>query len=167
MKSYTVEEISKMLGKNPETVRRWIRSGKLKATQDSRKKGNLVTETELTRFLNTSGKMAAVAGGLFAVNPLLGIGAAVIGGGAAAFRDYFANIKNNDVSIDRLNKEYLQAALDGKIIECRGIIKKKQAEITVLEEEIKAQQRLEADCMRMLNQLQESMDEISEENNEE
>ena len=166
MKSYTVEEISKMLGKNPETVRRWIRSGKLKATQDSRKKGNLVTETELSRFLNTSGKLAAVAGGLLAVNPFLGIGAAAIGG-AAAFHDYFANKKSNDVSIERLNKEYLQAALDGKIIECRGIIKKKQAEITALEEEIKEQRRLETECMRMLNQLQESMEENSEENNEE
>ena len=165
MKSYSVEEISKMLGKNPETVRRWIRSGKLKATQDSRKKGNLVTDAELSRFLRTSGKMAAVAGGLLAGNPLLGLGAALIGSSAATVYSAVAN-KNNADSIEQVSKEYLQEVLTGKIIECNGAIKKKKAEITVLEEEIKEQQRLETEYMKMLNQLKKTMGEISEKDNE-
>ena len=31
MDTYSVKEIAEMLNKNPETVRRWIRSGKLEA----------------------------------------------------------------------------------------------------------------------------------------
>ena len=54
----------------------------------------------------------------------------------------------------------------GKIIECNGAIKKKKAEITVLEEEIKEQQRLETEYMKMLNQLKKTMGEISEKDNE-
>lgn len=43
MKIYTVNEIAYLLGLNPETIRRWVRSGKLKAIQNSRKEGNWFT----------------------------------------------------------------------------------------------------------------------------
>ncbi len=51
MKTYTVREIAQMLSANEETVRRWIRDGKLEATCTSRKAGNLVTEESLQAFL--------------------------------------------------------------------------------------------------------------------
>ena len=35
MDTYSVKEIADMLNTNPETVRRWIRSGKLEAIQES------------------------------------------------------------------------------------------------------------------------------------
>ena len=38
MDTYSVKEIADMLNTNPETVRRWIRSGKLEAIQESRKR---------------------------------------------------------------------------------------------------------------------------------
>lgn len=60
MRTYTVKEIAEMLKTNPETVRRWIRSGRLEATQDSRKEGNLVTEQMLQAFLKESPKYAAM-----------------------------------------------------------------------------------------------------------
>ena len=41
MKTYSVKDIADMLNTNPETVRRWIRAGKLKAHQTSRKDGNI------------------------------------------------------------------------------------------------------------------------------
>lgn len=50
MKTYTVKEISDMLKIDPETVRRWIRSGKLQAEQSSRKDGNVVTDQMLQSF---------------------------------------------------------------------------------------------------------------------
>ena len=62
--TYSVKEIAEMLNTNPETVRRWIRSGKLEAIQESRKGGNVVTKQMLDAFLKTSPKYAGVAAGL-------------------------------------------------------------------------------------------------------
>lgn len=56
MKTYSVKQISKMLSTNQETVRRWIRDGKLKAEQSSKKEGNVVQEKELKRFLTETPK---------------------------------------------------------------------------------------------------------------
>lgn len=52
----TVKEISKRLNVNPETVRRWIREGKLESTQDSRKKGNFIKESDFLAFCDTHRK---------------------------------------------------------------------------------------------------------------
>lgn len=56
MKYYTVNEIAEKYSKNPETVRRWIRSGELKAIQHSKKSGNFVSEYELEKFISTHKK---------------------------------------------------------------------------------------------------------------
>ena len=56
MDTYSVKEIADMLNTNPETVRRWIRSGKLEAIQESRKGGNVVTKSMLDAFLKASPK---------------------------------------------------------------------------------------------------------------
>lgn len=61
MKTYSVNEIANILKTNPETVRRWIRSGKLKANQESRKGGNEITEHNLREFLKTSPKYSKIA----------------------------------------------------------------------------------------------------------
>ena len=58
MKTYTVKEIADMLKIDPETVRRWIRQGKLQAEQASRKEGNVVSEQMLQAFLGQSPKYA-------------------------------------------------------------------------------------------------------------
>lgn len=50
MRTYTVKEIASEFGIDGETVRRWIRSGKLKATQSSKKEGYIVTEESLANF---------------------------------------------------------------------------------------------------------------------
>ncbi len=69
MKTYNVKEIAEMLKTNPETVRRWIRSGKLKAEQQSKKGGNSISEASLIAFLEVYPKYAgySIAGipGLF------------------------------------------------------------------------------------------------------
>ena len=54
MDTYSVKEIADMLNTNPETVRRWIRSGKLEAIQESRKGGNVVTKSMFARYYHDS-----------------------------------------------------------------------------------------------------------------
>lgn len=65
-KNYSVQQISKLLKTNPETVRRWIRSGKLSAVQDSRKRGNLVSEEALKKFMKETPKYAVLVATVFA-----------------------------------------------------------------------------------------------------
>ena len=50
METYSVKQIADMLNTQPETVRRWIRSGKLYAEKSSRKEGHVVTEESLNKF---------------------------------------------------------------------------------------------------------------------
>lgn len=61
MKTYSVKEIAIMLHTDPETVRRWIRNGKLKADKQSNKEGMLVDENMLEAFLKKTPKYAGVA----------------------------------------------------------------------------------------------------------
>ena len=51
MKIYNTKEIAELLGVDNETVRRWIRSGELKAEQSSKKQGNIVYEKDLFDFI--------------------------------------------------------------------------------------------------------------------
>ena len=50
MRIYTTKEAAKTMGVCEETVRRWIRSGKLPAYQMSRTAGNRIFEDELFMF---------------------------------------------------------------------------------------------------------------------
>lgn len=51
MVSYTVKNISNILDVNEETVRRWIRTGKLHSTIDSKKKGHIVEDSDFKEFV--------------------------------------------------------------------------------------------------------------------
>lgn len=53
---YTVEQIATILFTNVETVRRWIRDGKLKSTFQSNKQGHRIQEKDLQDFLKNSKK---------------------------------------------------------------------------------------------------------------
>ncbi|MCI6857839.1 MAG: helix-turn-helix domain-containing protein, partial [Eubacterium sp.] len=59
MESYNVKEVAKMLNTSEETVRRWIRAGKLQATMKSRKEGRIITEAMLKEFVKATPKYAA------------------------------------------------------------------------------------------------------------
>lgn len=48
----TVEEIAEQLGANPETVRRWLRSGDLRGIRLAKKLGWRVPEREFQRFMD-------------------------------------------------------------------------------------------------------------------
>ena len=70
MKIYTVKQIAEMLQTNEETVRRWIRSGKLGATLASKKEGHIITAESLNRFINTTPKYASAIAGALVASPL-------------------------------------------------------------------------------------------------
>ena len=61
MKNYSVKQIAEMLDTNPETVRRWIRAGRLESSQTSKKDGNVISEEALKAFLECAPKYAAAA----------------------------------------------------------------------------------------------------------
>ena len=75
MDTYTVKEVAKMMNTSEETVRRWIRSGKLKANMNSRKKGSVITDAMLREFTKNTPKYAAALttpiGGIVAASTLL------------------------------------------------------------------------------------------------
>ena len=138
MKSYSVKEISELLGTNPETVRRWIRNGKLVADQASRKGGNSVTEAELQQFVKRTPKYAAIAaGGLAAAAPFVGLPIAIGGmiGGVLGLLD--GSIKAKDI---QLEAQDVIKALTDNIGQCTENIKRKQEAIAQLEKEIEAEE---------------------------
>lgn len=60
MVTYSVKQISELLGVDQETVRRWIRSKKLAASDlDSNKEGHKISDESLNRFLEESPKYLA------------------------------------------------------------------------------------------------------------
>lgn len=56
MKKYTVEEVSKIFNKDKETIRRWIRDGKLTAIKTSNKKGYLIDEASVIKLIHDKDK---------------------------------------------------------------------------------------------------------------
>lgn len=71
MANYSVKQIAEMLDTNPETVRRWIRAGRLESSRASKKEGNVVSEDALKTFLERTPKYAAAAAGMTAAGILL------------------------------------------------------------------------------------------------
>ena len=136
MKSYSVFDIASMMGKNPETVRRWIRSGKLKAVQSSRKDGNVVLEDDLYRFLRSSAKYSGLATGMVAANSMLALTAVVAG----LVGSVVANKATGQKEMEILSED-VRKTLNEKISESEAIIGKKRDAIADLQAEIEAQQK--------------------------
>lgn len=158
MKTYSVKQIAELLNTNPETVRRWIRDGKLKAEQTSRKDGNTVTEDELARFAKENPKyssvLAVLGGGVLggtvatsAATSLLSAGAIVIpgfgipiaasllGGAAAGF------FKKKNSSGDKISDQEVIECFKHGIKEHEKTIEEKRAKIKDLEFEIFKEQK--------------------------
>lgn len=58
MTEYSVEQIANLLSVDCETVRRWIRNGRLKASIGCRKGGYFIGENDLREFLDHNHKYA-------------------------------------------------------------------------------------------------------------
>lgn len=131
MKNYTVKEVAELLKTDPETVRRWIRSGKLQATKSSRKSGHVIEESMLDAFLESSPKYASTF--MHSTSPVAGTIFSVLLGGGLATKLFLENrnIKNSNIDsseIIRLAKE--------KTLELNRSIEKKQQKILSINAEI-------------------------------
>lgn len=118
MKSYSVKEIADMLHTNPETVRRWIRSGKLKAVDDSKKKGEnkVILESALDSFLKTSPKYVGAIVGSLAAGPGLIAGGLV---GTANVLLAAKKVEEQQISRARVSEDSLYAFVAAQIAEER------------------------------------------------
>ena len=119
MRTYTVEQVAKLLNANAETVRRWIRSGKLRANMSSRKGGNVISEDGLNSFLAATPKYAGFVGVVAALSAVtaLGIMSAAAAKGSDAEKvkgDLQEKISQNNASIDSKRQmiERLKAEID-------------------------------------------------------
>lgn len=57
---YTVTQVSEMLSVDPETVRRWVRTGRLKATLENKRSGFHIDEESFNDFVNRYPKYGRV-----------------------------------------------------------------------------------------------------------
>lgn len=127
MDSYTVKQVSQLLKTNEETVRRWIRSGKLPATLVSKKGGHTISAESLNYFVKQTPKYAPILAASLTASTLTM--SAVIGsviGGLLALADSNRNVSAKDV----------EAFLKKKIAAQEKSLKKKEAQLQKLQEEI-------------------------------
>ena len=153
MDTYSVKEIADMLNTNPETVRRWIRKGKLEAIQESRKGGNVVTKSMLDAFLKTSPKYAGIATGLLSSPASLTTATAALVGGIIAQQ----LIKNEEIKNAHVNIEEIKKLLLSNIQTSRKNISIKKKSIKQLQLEIKAEQERINEAEKLIKELDEKL----------
>lgn len=149
--TYNVKEIADMLNTNQETVRRWIRSGKLEAIQESRKGGNVVTKSMLDAFLKSSPKYAGIATGLLASPVGLTTATAAIVGGIITQQF----IKNNEIKNAHVNTAEIKKLLLANIQSSKDSIMRKRKTIKHLQEEIEEEQQRIDEAEKLINELNE------------
>lgn len=135
-----------MLGTSQETVRRWIRDGKLNAVQESRKSGNNVTEADLNDFLKKTPKYSAVAatGASLSALSLGPIGLPVVAAGLVA-AVIAGTLSKQQLETARIRPEDLEKYLTGSIDQHKASLQKKKEAMEQLQEEIESEeQQIEA-----------------------
>lgn len=150
MKSYSVKEVAEHAGVSEETVRRWIRSGRLEASQPSRKQGNSITEESLVKFASSSpanaAKLAGLIGGAAILVPAAGLplgAAAIVAGAAGFFSSVYSTLRKSveqGNTVEKLAKVIREASKEADKL--RASIKKKRERIDELTSEIRAEQDL-------------------------
>lgn len=153
METYNVKQIADMLNTQPETVRRWIRNGKLYAEKASRKEGHVVTEKDLTKFLKSSPKYAGMAAGLLGTAVVAPVAAIPAVGGIAT--TYMAAVKKAKESGDEsFSKEDIRRYLTEEIERRNQSINQKLYTIEQIQREIANDQQQITECKFVLGQLE-------------
>lgn len=154
MANYSVKQIAEMLDTNPETVRRWIRAGRLESSRASKKEGNVVSEDALKTFLERTPKYAAAAAGVAAASILLPP-VSVIGASFAV--SVGMSVASALARLERRKAETASDAKENLIqlqIEKKQLLEQIRAEAQQLQEQlIKQEQQLQED-KRWLQLLQ-------------
>ena len=130
METYQVAEL---LDVNEETVRRWIRDGKLSAEKSSNKQGNVITESALLEFAKKAPIYAAAIGAMVAtasVNTFLAM-PAVLAGSLFTYRQ-----STGSATEAKVQTEALCDALENYIATRRREIDRKTRRAQQLLEEV-------------------------------
>lgn len=132
MKTYSVSEVAKMLNKNPETVRRWIRDGKLEAYLPSKKQGHVITEQMLDTFLANSPKYAK------SLNSLVKAPAGAIVTASTVIGNFLTKqyLKNEHIKNAEVSAEEIRKLIADDILERKASINKKAKVIDALQKEV-------------------------------
>lgn len=148
MDSYSVNDVAKILSTSPETVRRWIRAGKLEAIQYSKKEGNIITKEMLEDFLKRTPKYAGITLGL-AMSPLGALPIAALFGSAMLQQ----SCKTNDhIS---MSQEELKSIIRIALQASKETIENKQQAIEKLHSEIDEEMRQVEKLEKMIHALEE------------
>lgn len=151
MKYFTVKEIAELLSTNPETVRRWVRDGKLEAVQSSRKDGNMIGEKALNDFLQNNPKYASVAAGGIAAIGLLGMVGISVKSSTAIVSKIITDKKLTDNAL--IDPQELKRYIKSTIEESKNSIKDKESQISNIQGEIEAENQRVCLLSRLLEKL--------------
>ena len=143
MNSYSVKQVADMLKTNPETVRRWIRAGKLVAHQDSRKGGNIIYESALQEFVKSTPKYAGTTAALLIGTAV--ISTALIGNIVANKITTEKQIKAAQISSDDI-KRFILVEIESK----QKAIDTKKKTIQQLKSEVYSEERKIAELQDLL-----------------
>lgn len=146
MKTYSVKEISEMLNTNPETVRRWIRKGKLDAAIKSKKSGHIVYEAALQEFLRSSPKYATTAKSSLTGAAVM---SSIMVGGLIAQK----LIDSEQLKKARISNNDIIKFLQGEIQKSLDAIKTKEITITQLHKQIEADKSQIADFQKLIDSV--------------
>ena len=148
-----------MLGTNEETVRRWIRSGKLESECCSKRQGNIITSESLSNFMKQTPKYAALAS-----TPLFSSPIAMSIAMGTLFSTMMAASTPQTTSIDQNNiiTSYdIDYFLQNKIKKQKETIKEYQDKLAFYNEEIKKLQealQFEIDTLYKYNYFYNNLD---------
>lgn len=145
MEFYTVKDIANMLSVNEETVRRWIREGKLEAERGSGRQGSKISDTALKSFLEgNKGLITSTAATTLGIGALTGIISPIAGfatpliGGALLGVNIMKKLKsqkhdNKSINLDLLEEEF---ELEKKKAQLSIEISRLQNEVNLIESQI-------------------------------
>ena len=178
MKTYTVKQVADMLGTNPETVRRWIRSKKLQSTKASNKEGNVISEDMLDAFMKKYPKYAksflpaAIRTTAFAASSagLSVAGASALAAGTgllsaalvatpATLVAVLAERRKKKNTDDSMDAENVKSIVEQSIAAQKEKIRQKEAIIQQFQTELEAENEV-------LRSLQETLSELEREQTE-
>ena len=156
MANYSVKQIAEMLDTNPETVRRWIRAGRLESSQASKKEGNVVSEDALKTFLERTPKYAAAAASVAAAGILLPLPSVPVIGASLAV-SVGMSVASALARPERRKAETASDAKENLIqlqIEKKQLLEQTRAVAQQLQEQLKKQEQQLREDKRRLQQLQ-------------
>lgn len=152
MVTYSVKRVAEILGTNEETVRRWIRSGKLKAEKTSNKEGNVIKEAALAAFAKASPKYASAIAACLSMGTGFGLAAFGLTGAASTILAA-KEIENIALEKARVSADSVYSYLAERIRDERSKLEQLLKEQANIEKRIQIESELVERLIEQLNGL--------------